>query len=54
MFSHPETGLVPPIRSNWESGRDNGDSAGDRTQNIWFHKRIKLELELGILEHMVH
>ena len=31
-----------------------GDSAGDLTQNLWFHKRIKLELELGILEHMVH
>ena len=30
-----------------------GDSIGDRTQNLWFHKRIKLELELGILEHMV-
>ena len=30
-----------------------GDSAGDRTQNLWFHKKIKLELELGILEHMV-
>ncbi|KAL6347810.1 hypothetical protein AAG906_026339 [Vitis piasezkii] len=28
-----------------------GDS-GDRTQNLWFHKRIKLELELDILEHM--
>ncbi|RVW62990.1 hypothetical protein CK203_059273 [Vitis vinifera] len=26
-----------------------GDSAGDRTQNLWFHKRIKLELELGLL-----
>ncbi|RVX11209.1 hypothetical protein CK203_019591 [Vitis vinifera] len=23
--------------------------AGDRTQNLWFHKRIKLELELGLL-----
>ncbi|RVW67105.1 hypothetical protein CK203_066034 [Vitis vinifera] len=29
-----------------------GNSAGDRTQNLWFHKRIKLELELGISEHM--
>ncbi|RVW12134.1 Retrovirus-related Pol polyprotein from transposon 17.6 [Vitis vinifera] len=26
-----------------------GNSAGDRTQNLWFHKRIKLELELGLL-----
>ncbi|RVW72131.1 hypothetical protein CK203_057987 [Vitis vinifera] len=26
-----------------------GDSTGDRTQNLWFHKRIKLELELGLL-----
>ena len=31
-----------------------GDSVGDLTQNLWFHKRIKLELELGILEHTVH
>ena len=31
-----------------------GDFTGDRTQNLWFHKRMKLELELGILEHMVH
>ena len=31
-----------------------GDSVGDRTQNLWFHKRIKLGLELGILAHMVH
>ena len=31
-----------------------GDSAGDQTQNLWFHKRIKLEFELGIWDHMVH
>ena len=29
-------------------------SLGSQTQNLWFHKRIKLELELGRLEHMVH
>ena len=31
-----------------------GDSIGDQTQNLWFPKKIKLELEFGILEHMVH
>ena len=31
-----------------------GDSIGDQTQNLWFPKKIKLEREFGILEHMVH
>ena len=43
---------VAPICKLGE-GPQIGDSARDRTQNLWFHKRIKLELELGILEHMV-
>ena len=29
-----------------------GDSVRDQTQNLWFHKRVKHELELGILEHI--
>ena len=44
---------VVPIGGSGE-GPQIGDFDGDRTQNLWFHKRIKLELELGILEHMVH
>ena len=30
-----------------------GDFVRDRTQNLLFHKRIKLELELGILGTVV-
>ena len=30
------------------------DSDGDLTYNHMFHKMVKLELELGILENMVH
>ena len=60
IFQNPKTHLlfysfkkrVAPIGGSGESPQI-GDSTGDRTQNLWFHKRIKLELELGILEHMV-
>ena len=60
IFQNPKTHLlsysfkkrVAPARGSGESPQI-GDSTGDRTQDLWFHKRIKLELELGILEHMV-
>ncbi|RVX23073.1 hypothetical protein CK203_008490 [Vitis vinifera] len=47
-------GVLPRMsESRWSSesgeGPQIGDSTGDRTQNLWFHKRIKLELELGLL-----
>ena len=44
---------VTPLNGSGE-GPQIGDSTGDWTHNLLFHKRIKLELELGILKHMVH
>ncbi|KAL6335137.1 hypothetical protein AAG906_027197 [Vitis piasezkii] len=45
-----EFGLEGSRRSSGSGkGPQIGDSAGDRTQNLWFHNRIKLELELGLL-----
>ena len=53
IFQNPKTTYSRHPSGSGE-GPQIGDSTGDRTQNLWFHKRIKLEFELGIWDHMVH
>ncbi|RVW84158.1 hypothetical protein CK203_053592 [Vitis vinifera] len=45
----PELGTSVALVDGSGEGPQIGDSTGDRIQNLWFHKRIKLELELGLL-----